>query len=148
MRAVVQRVSSAFVTVDGEETGRIGLGLAVLLGIETGDTETDLNYICDKLLGLRVFDDENEVPNCSVTDVGGSILLVSQFTLCGDARHGRRPSYIAAARPEAARPLYQKGIERLSRAVPVETGRFQAHMRVSITNDGPFTILLDSRRCF
>ena len=102
----------------------------------------------EKLLGLRIFDDENGVPNRNVTDVGGAILLISQFTLLGDARKGRRPSYIDAARPETAVPLYERCIERLKTSVPVETGRFGADMKVSILNDGPFTILLDSKKGF
>lgn len=148
MRAVVQRVSSADVQVEGEIVGEIGQGLAVFLGIECGDTEADLRYICSKVIGLRVFDDENELPNLSLADVGGAVLLISQFTLCADARHGRRPSYIRAARPEEAIPLYEAAIELLSKSVPVSTGRFQALMRVRVENDGPHTILLDSRRNF
>ena len=107
MRAVVQRVTEASVTVDGETIGRIGTGLCVLLGVSTSDTEADADYIADKLAVLRIFDDENGVSNRSVLDVGGAILLISQFTLLGDARKGRRPSYIFAARPEAAIPLYE-----------------------------------------
>ena len=112
------------------------------------DAEADADLICDKLIGLRIFDDENAVPNRSVTDVGGSILLISQFTLLGDARKGRRPSYINAARPEQAIPLYERCIARLKETVPVETGRFGADMKVSLVNDGPFTILLDSKKGF
>ena len=148
MRAVVQRAASANVEVDGEIVGQIGQGLVVFLGIERGDADTDLHYICSKVAGLRVFDDENELPNLSVTDVGGEVLLISQFTLCADARHGRRPSYIQAARPEEAIPLYEAAIALLSKSVPVATGRFQAMMRVRVENDGPHTILLDSRRNF
>ena len=148
MRAVVQRVTEASVRIDGETVGAIQNGLCVLLGVSTDDTDTDADYITEKLLGLRIFDDENGVPNRSVLDVGGSVLLVSQFTLLGDARKGRRPSYIFAARPEQAIPLYERCIARLSAAVPVETGRFGADMKVSIENDGPFTILLDSRKGF
>lgn len=148
MRAVVQRVTESSVTIDGEIVGSIQKGLCVLLGVSTEDTEADADYISDKLIGLRIFDDENGVPNKSVLDVGGSILLISQFTLLGDARKGRRPSYIDAARPEQAIPLYERCIERLRAAVPVETGRFGADMQVSILNDGPFTILLDSRKGF
>ena len=148
MRAVVQRVQEASVSVKDETVGKIKQGLLVFLGIEEGDAASDLDYICAKITGLRIFDDENEVPNKSVTDVGGAVLLISQFTLCGDARHGKRPSYIKAARPEQAIPLYEKAIETISRSVPVQTGVFQAIMQVSLVNDGPFTILLDSRRTF
>lgn len=148
MRAVVQRVKRAGVTIEGESVGAICNGLCVLLGVSVSDTEADADYITDKLIGLRIFDDENGVPNRSVVEIGGSILLVSQFTLLGDARKGRRPSYIEAARPETAIPLYERCIERLKAAVPVETGRFGADMQVSIVNDGPFTILLDSKKGF
>ena len=148
MRAVVQRVSEASVRIDGETVGAIQNGLCVLLGVSTDDTEADADYITEKLLGLRIFDDENGVPNKSVQDTSGAILLISQFTLLGDARKGRRPSYIHAARPEKAIPLYEKCIADLSASVPVETGRFGADMKVSIENDGPFTILLDSKKGF
>ncbi len=148
MRAVVQRVTGASVKIDGETVGAIQKGLCVLLGVSVGDTEADADYMTEKLLGLRIFDDDNGVPNRSVTDIDGAILLVSQFTLLGDARKGRRPSYIDAARPEQAIPLYERCIAKLSAAVPVETGRFGADMKVSIENDGPFTILLDSRKGF
>ena len=148
MRAVVQRVTGASVKIDGETVGAIQKGLCVLLGVSVGDTEADADYMTEKLLGLRIFDDDNGVPNRSVTDVDGAILLISQFTLLGDARKGRRPSYIGAARPETAIPLYERCIERLRAVVPVETGRFGADMKVSIVNDGPFTILLDSKKGF
>lgn len=148
MRAVVQRVTEAKVTVDGESVGAISNGLCVLLGVSVDDAAADADYMTDKLLGLRIFDDENGVPNKSVQDISGAILLISQFTLMGDARKGRRPSYIDAARPEQAIPLYERCIERLSASVPVETGRFGADMKVSIQNDGPFTILLDSKKGF
>lgn len=148
MRAVVQRVTEASVTVDGETVGAIRDGLCVLLGVSVDDGEADADYITEKLLGLRIFDDENGVPNRSVCDIGGAILLISQFTLLGDARKGRRPSYFFAARPEKAIPLYERCIERLRASVPVETGRFGADMKVSIQNDGPFTILLDSKKGF
>ena len=148
MRAVVQRVTGASVKVDGETVGAICDGLCVLLGVSVDDAETDADYISDKLLGLRIFDDENGVPNRSVVDIGGAILLISQFTLMGDARKGRRPSYIFAARPEQAIPLYERCIAHLRTAGPVETGRFGADMKVSIQNDGPFTILLDSKKGF
>ena len=148
MRAVVQRTLGASVEVAGETVGEIKRGLVVFLGIEEGDAEADLLYICDKVTGLRVFDDENEIPNLSVCDIGGSVLLVSQFTLCADARKGKRPSYINAARPEQAIPLYEKAIARISENVPVATGVFQANMQVRLINDGPHTILLDSKKLF
>ena len=148
MRAVVQRVTEASVRIDDETVGAIRNGLCVLLGVSVDDTEADADYITDKLLGLRIFDDENGVPNRSVFDISGAILLISQFTLLGDARKGRRPSYIFAARPEQAIPLYERCIARLRQTVPVETGRFGADMKVSIQNDGPFTILLDSKKGF
>lgn len=149
MRAVVQRVLSSSVSIGGELTASIGKGLMVLVGVEVGDTEKDARYIADKCVGLRVFDDENGVPNLSVGDVGGSILAVSQFTLAGDARHGRRPSYIAAERPEKAKPLFEtvKAYMREG-GVPVESGTFMADMQVSLVNDGPFTILLNSKKEF
>lgn len=148
MRAVVQRVKSAGVTVDGNTVGEIGKGLLVFLGIEDIDTEEDLSYICDKVTGLRIFEDEQDKLNLSVADVGGSVLLVSQFTLYGDARKGRRPSFTHAARPETAIPLYEAAIRRIGEVVPVATGQFQALMDVSLVNDGPVTILLDSKRTF
>ncbi len=148
MRAVVQRVTEANVRIDGETVGAIQSGLCVLLGVSVDDTETDADYITEKLLGLRIFDDENTVPNKSVQDISGAILLISQFTLMGDARKGRRPSYIHAARPETAIPLYERCVAKLREAVPVETGRFGADMKVLIRNDGPFTILLDSKKGF
>ena len=148
MRGVVQRVTQAAVTVDGATVGAIQRGLVVLLGIEEGDTPKDADYIVTKVTGLRVFDDTNAVPNLSVCDVEGKVLLVSQFTLCADARKGKRPSYMHAARPETALPLYEYTIAALKECVPVETGRFQAIMSLSLVNDGPHTILLDSRRNF
>ena len=148
MRAVVQRVKEASVTVDERTIGSMQQGLLVFLGIETEDTREDLTYICDKITGLRIFEDEDEKMNRSVVDVGGSVLLVSQFTLYGDARKGKRPSFIKAARPEQAIPLYEEAIARLSERVPVQTGEFQANMAVSLINDGPVTILLDSKRLF
>ena len=148
MRAVVQRTTGASVEVEQQIVGEIGRGLVVFLGIEEGDTEADLNYICDKVTGLRVFDDENEIPNRSVQDIGGSVLLISQFTLCADARKGKRPSYIKAARPEQAIPLYETAIAKIGRSVPVQCGVFQANMQVRLVNDGPHTILLDSKKLF
>lgn len=148
MRAVVQRTTGARVEIGGRTVGHVDKGLCVLLGVDVQDTDFDADYICDKLLGLRIFDDENGVPNRSVVEIGGGILLISQFTLLGDARKGRRPSYSNAARPETAVPLYERCMARLSEVVPVETGEFGADMQVTLTNDGPFTILLDSRRNF
>ena len=148
MRAVVQRVSSAEVEADGVITGKIQRGLVVFLGVQSGDVERDAVYIAEKVAGLRVFDDADDMPNLSVADVQGSVLLVSQFTLCADARRGRRPSYIQAARPEEAIPLYELTVQTLKKSVPVETGKFQAMMRVRLENDGPHTVLLDSRRLF
>ncbi len=149
MRLVVQRVTRASVTVDGEVTGKIGKGYMVLVGAEVGDTEADARLCADKLAGLRVFVDDEDKMNRSVLDVGGEILLVSQFTLLGDARHGRRPSFIAAARPEVAEPLLETMKAMLEeKGLHVETGRFRAHMDVELVNDGPVTILIDSRKVF
>lgn len=148
MRAVVQRVTGASVSVGGAVCGRVGKGYMVLLGVDEKDTERDMDYICEKLTGLRVFEDAQGKMNLSLADVGGGILLISQFTLLGDARKGRRPSFIRAARPETAIPLYEKTVARLSESVHVETGIFGADMQVSLVNDGPVTILLDSERTF
>ena len=149
MRMVVQRVTRASVTVDGEVTGKIGKGYMVLVGAEVGDTEADARLCADKLAGLRVFVDDEGKMNRSVLDVGGEILLVSQFTLLGDARHGRRPSFIAAARPEEAEPLLVTMKAMLEeKGLHVEPGRFRAHMDVELVNDGPVTILIDSRKVF
>ena len=149
MRLVVQRVTRASVTVDGEVTGKIGKGYMVLVGAEVGDTEADARLCADKLAGLRVFEDSEGKMNLSIADVGGEILLVSQFTLLGDARHGRRPSFIAAARPEVAEPLLETMKAMLEeKGLHVETGRFRAHMDVELVNDGPVTILIDSRKVF
>lgn len=148
MRAVVQRVSSASVTVEGRVAGQIQKGFLVLLGIEEDDNEKDMLYICEKLTGLRIFEDAEGKMNLSVADVQGSILLVSQFTLLGDARHGKRPSFIRAARPEKAIPLYEAAICKLRESVPVATGEFGVHMDVALVNDGPVTILLESKRLF
>ena len=148
MRAVVQRVKRASVEVEGRVTGSIGHGLLVFLGIEEPDTAEDVKYICDKVTNLRIFEDEEGKMNRSILDMGGAVLLVSQFTLYGDARHGRRPSFSKAARPETAIPLYEQAIATLRDMLPVETGEFQAMMEVSLINDGPVTILLDSKRMF
>lgn len=149
MRCVVQRVTRSRVTVDGEETGRIERGFMVLVGAQEGDTQADMDYCVKKICGLRIFEDENDKMNLSLKDVGGRVLLVSQFTLLGDARHGNRPSFSNAARPEAAAPVLEQmkaAIE--AQGIPVETGRFQTHMMVELVNDGPVTILLDSRKDF
>ena len=149
MRCVVQRVTESSVTVDGETVGRIGPGLMVLIGVSAEDTDADLKYMAEKVPNLRIFDDENGVMNRSVLDVGGSILAVSQFTLYGDARGGRRPSYIRAAKPEEANALYERLVEAWrARGIRVETGRFRTEMMVSLINDGPVTILLDSEKQF
>ena len=149
MRAVVQRVDSAQVTVDEQITGSIQKGLLVLLGVAEGDTEKDLKYIVDKVCGLRIFEDEAGKMNLSVQDVGGSILAVSQFTLFGDCRKGKRPYFAEAAAPEIATAYYDAFVEQCrEQGLPVETGIFQAHMLVSLVNNGPVTILLDSRKLF
>ena len=148
MRAVVQRVDRASVTIDGNVNGKIEKGFMVLIGIDEKDEQKDLDYICDKLMGLRFFEDEEGKMNRSIIDAGGSILLISQFTLYGDARKGKRPSFIRAARPEKAIPLYEAAIAKLSEKVHVETGIFGAEMKVELVNDGPVTILLDSERTF
>jgi D-aminoacyl-tRNA deacylase len=149
MRAVVQRVSEASVSVAGEVVGQIGLGLAVLLGVKQGDTEADARYLAEKTLHLRVLADAEGRMNRSVLEQGAGVLVVSQFTLYGDARRGRRPSYAEAAEPELAEALYQRYCDLLREAGPaVQTGRFGAMMVVRIVNDGPVTILLDSARLF
>lgn len=153
MRAVVQRVASASVAVlDGDtsrETGRIGPGLLVLLGVETGDGPADVQYIASKIRELRVFPDGDHRMNLSVADVGGAVLVVSQFTLAGDCRKGRRPSFDAAAAPELARPLYEHVVSDLrASGLTLATGEFQAKMHVALVNDGPVTLLLDSRKRF
>ena len=145
MRAVIQRVSEARVTVDGEEAGRIGHGLTVLLGIAANDTKTDADYLTEKIVGLRIFPDAEGKFDRSVQEVKGSILVVSQFTLYGDCRKGRRPSFSAAATPDQALPLYEYFINALkTKKIPVATGRFQAMMAVHLVNDGPVTLILDS----
>ena len=149
MRCVIQRVSSAAVTVAGETVGSIGKGFMVLVGVAEGDAEADAAYCAGKIAGLRVFEDAGDKMNLSLADVGGSVLLVSQFTLLGDARHGRRPSFSGAARPEAAEKLFLRVKDMLeSEGLTVETGRFRTHMEVSLVNDGPITILLDSKKEF
>lgn len=149
MRAVIQKVSRASVTVAGETVGKIGAGFLILLGVEEEDTPEDARYIAEKAANLRIFEDEEDKLNFSLKDVGGEILLVSQFTLLADARKGRRPSFVRAARPEKANELYllcRRHLEEMG--LKVETGRFQTHMEVELVNDGPVTILLDSKKLF
>lgn len=149
MRAVVQRVSRAKVTVDGYVTGEIGHGLLVLLGVGLNDTEADADYLAEKIASLRVFEDEEGKMNRSVADVGGAVLVVSQFTLYGNVRKGRRPSFDEAARPEKARELYAHFVVKVRAAgLQCETGRFQEMMDVELVNEGPVTILLDSNQTF
>lgn len=149
MRAVVQRVSRAQVTVGGGIVGRIEAGLLVLLGVTATDTEGDADYLAEKIAGLRIFEDEDGKMNRSVAEIGGAVLVVSQFTLYGDVRRGKRPSFDAAAKPEQARRLYEYFVERTRAAgLCCETGRFQEMMQVELVNDGPVTILLDSSKTF
>ena len=150
MRAVIQRVTRAKVTVDGQITGAIDAGLLVLLGAGDGDTEADLGYIVDKTANLRIFADAAGKMNRSVLDIGGGVLVVSQFTLYGDARTGRRPAYTSALEPVRARALYEQALDALRRAgvAQVQAGVFAADMAVELVNDGPVTILLDSRKAF
>jgi D-tyrosyl-tRNA(Tyr) deacylase len=149
MRAVVQRVSRARVSVGNEVAGEIGRGLLVLLGIAKEDLEGDADYLSEKVAGLRVFEDDAGRMNRSVADVSGQVLVVSQFTLYGDVRRGKRPSFDAAAPPERARALYEYFAERIRAAgLPCKTGRFQEMMQVELVNDGPVTILLDSSKAF
>ena len=147
MRAVVQRVTRARVTVGNDVAGEIGRGLLVLLGVGHEDSEADADYLADKIAGLRIFEDENGKMNRAVGEIQGSVLVVSQFTLYGDVRRGKRPSFDAAAPPEKARALYEYLVERIRAAgLRCETGRFQEMMQVELVNDGPVTILLDSSR--
>jgi D-tyrosyl-tRNA(Tyr) deacylase len=149
MRAVLQRVSSASVKVDGQTVGSIGSGLVILLGVGIKDSEAESDYLAEKITNLRVFRDEEDKMNLSLLDVRGAMLVVSQFTLYGDARRGRRPSYIEAADPDRARILYEYFVARVrDLGVVVQTGVFQAVMEVALVNDGPVTILLDSERLF
>ena len=149
MRAVVQRVSEASVSVDGETIGRIEKGLLVLLGVGTDDTEEDAKAMTEKLIGLRLFNDADRKMNLSVIEVGGRVLMISQFTLHGDCRKGRRPSFVHAARPEQAVPLYESVIRRLrDRNLTVETGSFGATMEVALVNSGPVTLLVDTKKVF
>jgi D-tyrosyl-tRNA(Tyr) deacylase len=149
MRAVVQRVLSARCEVDGQLVSEIGRGLLVFLGIGKEDSVPDIDYIVDKIRHLRIFEDENQKTNLSISDVNGSIMVISQFTLYGDVRKGRRPSFDGAMPPEEAERLYNEVVSRLrTSGIKVETGRFREMMRISLINDGPMTILLDSRRLF
>ena len=153
MRAVVQRVSRARVTVAGETgdeiTGEIELGLLVLLGVGTGDTRADADYLAEKTIGLRIFEDAGDKMNLSVAEVSGAVLAVSQFTLYGDVRRGKRPSFDGAAAPGAARELYEYFVEKIrASGLRCETGRFQENMQVELVNEGPVTILLDSAKAF
>lgn len=149
MRAVVQRVTEASVTVDNEVIGEINKGFVVLLGVGQDDDETDIKYISDKIINLRVFEDENDKMNLSLLDIGGEILLISQFTLYGDCRKGRRPSFDKAGEPCEAKELYIKTCEYISeQGVKTQTGRFGADMKVRLTNDGPVTLMLDSKKLF
>ncbi len=149
MRAVVQRVTEGDVTVENQVTGAIGNGFVVLLGVEDTDTEKDAEYLADKIVGLRVFEDADDKMNLSLQDVGGEMLVISQFTLLADARKGRRPNFVKAARPELAKKLYDHFVEKVkAQGVQVGEGVFQAHMLVRIHNDGPVTILLDSNKVF
>ncbi len=149
MRLVIQRVLESSVRVDGEVVGRSGRGFMILCGVEESDTLEDVRYCVEKTAGLRIFEDEAGKMNRSILDVGGDILAISQFTLLGDARHGRRPSFSAAARPDVAVPMYEAYCAGLrEKGIRVETGIFQADMKVALINDGPVTLLLDSRRTF
>ncbi len=146
MRLVLQRVLDAAVAIDGAERARIGRGFLALLGVREGDTEADMLALADKCAGLRVFEDPQGKMNLGLADIGGSVLAVSNFTLCADCSHGRRPSFSAAARPETAEPLYDAFCQALrDRGVPVETGVFGADMKITLTNDGPVTLVIDAR---
>jgi D-tyrosyl-tRNA(Tyr) deacylase len=149
MRAVVQRVTSAGVTVDGRSVGRIGMGLMILLGVGRGDGPDDVSYVAGKIRDLRIFPDGDGKMNRSLTDVGGEVLVVSQFTLQGDCRKGRRPSFDDAAAPSVAAALYEDVVRQLRESgLAVATGQFQAQMAVDLVNDGPVTLLIDSKRTF
>ena len=149
MRCVIQRVTEASVTVEGEVIGQIGRGFMVLIGVSAEDTDKDIKYMAEKVPNLRIFEDEQGKMNLSLKDVGGAILAVSQFTLYGDARGSRRPSFIQAARPEQANALYEQLVAAWrAQGRTVETGRFRAEMQVALINDGPVTILMDSTKAF
>lgn len=146
MRAVVQRVTNADVKIDGRVSGKIDNGLLVLLGVGNGDTEEDMKYIADKIIKLRIFSDENDKMNLNLEDVGGSMLVISQFTLYGDCSHGRRPYFGNAMEPVSANEMYEKFVAYIKeRGIHTETGEFGADMKVSLTNDGPVTIILESK---
>lgn len=146
MRAVVQRVTNADVKIDGRVNGKIDNGLLVLLGVGNGDTEEDMKYIADKIIKLRIFSDENDKMNLSLEDVGGSMLVISQFTLYGDCSHGRRPYFGNAMEPVSANEMYEKFVAYIrGQGIHTETGEFGADMKVSLTNDGPVTIILESK---
>jgi D-tyrosyl-tRNA(Tyr) deacylase len=146
MRAVVQRVKEGSVKVDNETIGRIGQGLLVLLGVAKGDTPSDADYLANKIVNLRIFEDNNAKMNRSLLSISGEMLVVSQFTLLGDCRKGRRPSFVAAAGPQKASELYENFVQQVRRlGISVETGRFQAMMEVALINDGPVTLVLESR---
>ncbi len=146
MRAVVQRVTNADVKIDGRVSGKIDNGLLVLLGVGNGDTEEDMKYIADKIIKLRIFSDENDKMNLSLEDVGGSMLVISQFTLYGDCSHGRRPYFGNAMEPVSANEMYEKFVAYIrGQGIHTETGEFGADMKVSLTNDGPVTIILESK---
>ena len=147
MRVVIQRVSNASVTISGNVKGEIGKGLMILLGIEEDDSSADIDWLCGKISKLRIFDDENGVMNLSVNEIEGEVLLISQFTLHANTKKGNRPSYIKAARPEIAIPLYEKFIETLQLGITstVQKGQFGAKMEVALVNDGPVTIIIDSK---
>ena len=145
MRACIQRVSRADVTIDGEVTGQIGRGLVVLLGVAHDDGQGQVDWLADKIVGLRIFEDDDGKMNRSLAEVGGAMLVVSQFTLYGDSRKGRRPSFTDAAPPELAEQLYEAFVESVrAQGIEVTTGRFRAHMRVSLVNDGPVTLWIDT----
>lgn len=149
MRAVVQRVTNANVTVGDEVTGEITEGFMVLLGVEDEDTSADAKYLAEKIMNLRIFEDENDKLNLSLLDKNGEMLVVSQFTLLGDCRKGRRPNFMKAAKPDVANELYEEFVELVkAKGIKVGTGRFRQHMVVSLSNDGPVTILVDSKKNF
>lgn len=147
MRAVIQRVSQASVTIENKVVSTIGMGLLILLGIEVADTKEDIDWLCGKIARLRIFDDENDIMNLSVSDIKGDILVVSQFTLHASIKKGNRPSYIKSAKPDISIPLYEKFIKQLESEIakPVQTGEFGAMMEIALVNDGPVTIIIDTR---
>ncbi|MBO5762239.1 MAG: D-tyrosyl-tRNA(Tyr) deacylase [Lentisphaeria bacterium] len=147
MRALIQRVRSASVSVDGEVVGKIGAGILIFLGVTHEDTSSEVQYVADKCINLRIFDDEKGLMNRSLLDTAGEVLIISQFTLYGDTSHGRRPSYSEAARPEPAKKLYEEFVKTVRASVPkVETGIFAAEMLVELCNDGPVTLMVESKK--